>query len=206
MDASIDPEHYLEKQLFINNRIIKYKGIFRADELFSTINQTIEERGYQKREKKSEETVTENGKKIYVELRPFKVMSNYVRLMIKIKITMDNVTETAVVLRGEKRLFQNGEIQVAFDAWSLTDYANRWGMKPWVFFLKGIIHKYFKKFPLEGGFSGILVTDTAHLYARVKALLNSYKEETGKISTEEDIRKQVEMQMMSELDDHNKEN
>ena len=206
MDASIDPEHYLEKQLFINNRIIKYKGIFRADELFSTINRTIEERGYQKREKKSEETVTENGKNIYVELRPFKVMSNYVRLMIKIKITMDNVTETAVVLRGEKRLFQNGEIQVAFDAWSLTDYANRWGMKPWVFFLKGIIHKYFKKFPLEGGFSGILVTDTAHLYARVKALLNSYKEETGKISTEEDIRKQVEMQMMSELDDHNKEN
>ena len=103
-------------------------------------------------------------------------------------------------------MFKNGEIQVAFDAWSLTDYANRWGMKPWVFFLKGIIHKYFKKFPLEGGFSGILVTDTAHLYARVKALLNSYKEETGKISTEEDIRKQVEMQMMSELDDHNKEN
>ena len=118
---------------------------------------------------------------------------------------MDTVTETAVVLRGEKRSSKWRDT-AAFDAWSLTDYANRWGMKPWVFFLKGIIHKYFKKFPLEGGFSGILVTDTAHLYARVKALLNSYKEETGKISTEEDIRKQVEMQMMSELDDHNKEN
>lgn len=206
MDASIDPEHYLEKQLIINNRTIRYKGIFRVEDLFYVINQTLEEHGYQKREKRSEETVTENGKKIYVELRPFKVVSDYVRLMIKIKITADNVTEITEAVRGEKRLYQNGELNIAFDAWSLTDYSNRWGMKPWVFFLKGTIHKFLKKFPLEGSFAGILVTDTAYLYARIKALLNSYQEETGKVATEEDIRKQVEMQMISELNDHNKEN
>jgi len=206
MDPTIDTEHYLEKTLLINNRMIRYKGIFRSDELFSTINRVLEERGYQKREKKSEETVTEGGKRVYVELRPFKVMSKYVRLMIKIKITLDNVTEKAETLRGEKRLYQNGEVIVAFDTWSLTDYANRWGMKPFIFFMKGMIHKFVKKFPLEGNFAGTVVVDTAYIYAAVKALLNSYKLETGKFSTEEEIRKQVEMQMLSEIEDNNKEN
>jgi hypothetical protein len=206
MDPSIDPEHYLEKTLIINNRTLRYKGIFRSDELFSTINRVLDERGYQKREKKSEETVAESGKKIYLELRPFKVMSKYVRLMIKLKITLDNVTEKAETVRGEKRLYQVGEVNISFDSWSLTDYANRWGMKPFIFFMKGMIHKFVKKFPLEGNFAGEVVKDTAHLYAAIKALLNSYKIETGKLSTEEEIRKQVEMQMMSEVEDNNKEN
>jgi len=206
MDPTIDTEHYLEKTLLINNREIKYNGIFRVDELFSTINRTLDEAGYTKREKKSEETVTEAGKRIYVELRPFKIMSNYVRLMIKIKITLDNITEIPETIRGEKRLYQKGNVHIAFDAWSLMDYANRWGMKPFIFFMKGMIHKFVKKFPLEGSFSAEVVKDTAHLYAALKALLNSYKIEAGNFATEDEIRKQAEMQLMSELEDNIKSN
>ncbi len=206
MDDYIDSEHYLEKTLIINNRVIKYKGIFRYDELFSAINRTLEERGYQKREKKSEEMVTEAGRRVYVELRPYKIMSKYVRLMIKIKITLENITEIPETVNGEKRLYQNGEVNIAFDSWSLMDYSQRWGMKPFIFFMKGIFHKFVKKFPLEGSFSGEVVTDTAYLYAAIKSLLNSYKIESGKFSTEDDIRKQVEMQMMSELEDNIKSN
>ncbi|MFA6460731.1 MAG: hypothetical protein WCV90_00560 [Candidatus Woesearchaeota archaeon] len=205
MNTAIDSEHYLEKALIINGREIKYKGIYRADELFTAINQALEQHGYEKREKKSEETVSDSGRRTYVELRPYKNVSNYVRLMIKIKIMLDNTTETAEVINGEKRLYQNGDVIITFDAWSLTDYANRWSMKPWAFFMKGIIHKFVKKFPLESGFTGELVKDTAHIYAKVKFLLNSYKVETGKLTTEDDIKKQVEMQLMSELDDNIKE-
>ena len=67
----------IEKNLIINGREFNYQGIFRMDQIFSTINRCLEEKGYQKREKKSEELVVEQGRKIIVELRPYKEVSNY---------------------------------------------------------------------------------------------------------------------------------
>ena len=55
-----------ERFLIINNRELTYKGIFRMDDLFSTINRAIEAQGYTKREKKSEETVREEGRSILI--------------------------------------------------------------------------------------------------------------------------------------------
>lgn len=194
-------EPYLEKNLIIDNRELKYKGLFRVDDIFMAMNKALEEKGYQLREKKNEELVTESGKKAYFELRPFKVKTNYVTLMIKIKITLDKVTESVEELHGVKQLYQNGDIVIAFDAWSLTDYANRWGMKPWFYFMKGMINKFLYKFPMESGFIGELVGDTAYVYARVRTLLNSYKIETGKFPSEEAIRKQMEEEVMKEVEE-----
>lgn len=187
-----------EKNLIINNRELKYRGIFRYDELFSIINQALEERDYQKREKKSEELVTEKGKKIYLELRPFKIKSNFVTLMIKIKITLNYLTETTEKLEGQKKSFQQGDLLITFDAWTMTDYEQRWGMKPWVYFMKGMIHKFLYKFPLEGGFTGELIGDTAYIYAKIKKLLNSYRPTAEKQPTEDEIRKQMEEEIRRE--------
>lgn len=187
-----------EKNLIINNRELKYRGIFRYDELFSVINQALEERGYQKREKKSEELVTEKGKKIYLELRPFKTKSSYITLMIKIKIALNYLTETTEKLEGRKRSFQQGDVLITFDAWTMTDYEQRWGMKPWVYFMKGMIHKFLYKFPLESGFTGELVGDTAYIYAKIKKLLNSYRPSAERQPTEEEIRKQMEEEIKRE--------
>src|SRR3989344_9320542 len=132
--------HY-ERELVINGREIKYKGIFRYDELFSLINDTLVNRGYEKQEKKSEELVTEEGRRTYVELRPYKIKSNYVTLSIKIKIIMDKVTETVKEYDGGKKKFQQGDLNIIFDSWVLSDYRSRWGSKPFVFFWRGIIKK-----------------------------------------------------------------
>ena len=116
-----------EKNLVVNNKELTYSGIFRVDDIFTTINKALEAKGYTKREKKSEELVTPLGRLLSLELRPYKEVSNYMTLMIKIKIALDNVTET--VEDGKK--FQKGDVHISFDAWSLTDYEHRWGMKPW---------------------------------------------------------------------------
>ena len=63
---------HCEKNLIINNRELNYKGIFRADELFTLINRALQAKGYDKREKRTEEIVAEGGKKTSIELRPFK--------------------------------------------------------------------------------------------------------------------------------------
>lgn len=187
---------FYEKNLIINNRELKYKGIFRVDDLFHTINQALKEKQYEKNEKKSEEIVSEAGKKTYLELRPFKQKTNYVILEIKIKITLDNVTETIEEVQGVKKKFQNGDVTVVFDSWIMTDYENRWSMKPLVYFLKSIINKYVYTFPLEAGFPGELAGDTAHIYARIQKLLQSYKYESGKVVKEADIIKEMEKEIV----------
>ena len=58
-------ETNFERNLIINNRELAYKGIFRVAELFSTINRALEEKGYTKREKKTEEIVTESGRQTF---------------------------------------------------------------------------------------------------------------------------------------------
>ena len=194
-----------EKNLIINGRALTYKGIFREDELFSAINRVLEERGYEKREKKTEEVVTEGGRRTYVELRPFKELSNYIVLQIKMKITLDNVTGKIEEVNGEKKKFQQGDVHIVFDAWELTDYQSRWGMKPFVYFMKGFINKYVYTMPIEAGSKGVLAGDTAFIYGAIKKMLNAYKLEVGKGPKEEDIRRQMEEDVKKEMESIEKE-
>lgn len=184
-----------EKNLVINNKELAYKGIFRADELFSALNQALEEKKYIRREKKSEELVTPLGRLLQLELRPYKVMTEYITLMIKIRLTLDNVTDVVLKREGVKEKFQHGDVHIAFDAWSLTDYESRWGMKPLNYFLKAVIHKYLYKFPLEEGLVREVAADTAHVYVQAKKLLHSYEGREATAPKEEEVRKKVEEEM-----------
>ncbi len=203
-------ETHCEKNLVINGRELKYSGIFRPDELFAAINQALRERGYERREKKTEETVTVAGRRTLIELRPYKEKTSYVALMLKIRIVLEKVTETVQVhprqatsgqdrpSHSPKEKFQQGDILLIFDAWSLTDYEARWGMKPWAYFLKGLINKFIYTWPAEAGFTGELIGDTAYVYARVKKLLQSYQPEKARPPLEEEIRRRTEEELLAE--------
>jgi hypothetical protein len=188
-------ENYYEKNLVINNRELKYKGRFRFDKLVSAMNKVLEEKGYHKREKKSEEIVTEEGRKTIIELRPYKDKSNYVKHLIKIKIDLDQAVEAIEEINNVKEKFDQGNLTITFDAWSLTDYYNRWGMKPWVYFIKGLFNKYIYSLPLESGFMGDLKKDTAEIYSLVKKHLTSYEDAHEKPIDEDEVRKQVEVEI-----------
>ena len=180
-----------EKNLIINNRELNYKGIFRTDDLFRIINRALEDKGYQKREKKTEELVTETGRKTYIELRPFKEKTNYVFLMIKIKILLDNITETV----EDNQKYLQGDVTIIFDSWILTDYQHRWGLKPFVYFMKGLIGKYLYKFPLEGSFPIELIADTNYIDRQLKHLFKSYRPQDHQIRKEEDVIKEMEKEI-----------
>lgn len=181
----------VEKNLVINNRELRYKGIFHVNELFSSINKSLEHRGYAKNEKKTEELVTEDGRRTYVELRPAKVKTAYVKLMIKMRIELDKVTEVTEEDQGRKKRWEKGDITIHFDSWVMTDYESRWGMRPWFFFMKGLVNKYIYTTPLEAGFPGELVSDTAYIYAQIRKLLRSYGPDEGEEVKESEIQEQV---------------
>ncbi|MBI2125070.1 hypothetical protein HYU08_00785 [Candidatus Woesearchaeota archaeon] len=186
----------MENNLIINNRELHYSGIFRTDDLFFTLNKALEQKGYTKREKKSEELVTPLGRLLQLELRPFKIKTNYITLMIKIRITLDNITEVNEKRNNIKERFQKGDVHLVFDAWSLTDYENRWGMKPLAYFMKAVVNKYLYKFPLEEGFVRELASDTAYIYGEVKNLLQSYQGKKLPPMPEQEVLRRVEEEMM----------
>jgi len=185
-------EYGLQKNLVVNNKQLVYTGIFRSEELFPLINRILEEKGYAKNEKRSEETVTASGKNLYLELRSSKIVTDYITLMIKIKISLENVVEEVKEIDGKKRKFDKGDVVISFDSWSITDYENRWGMQPLTYFLKGVINKYLYTFPIEKGSFSTLVGDTAYIHGQIRKLFNSYTGKENKIVREEDVVKEME--------------
>ncbi|MDP3698418.1 MAG: hypothetical protein Q8R47_02425 [Nanoarchaeota archaeon] len=188
----------VEKNLLINNKKIVYHGVFRTSELLSVIHHAIEERGYGKSEKKNEELVTPEGRLLQLELRPSKSVSPYLQLMIKIRITLDTITETMKEVSGVKQKYQQGDVLIAFDAWSITNHEGRWGLKPFSYFMRSVIHKYIYKFRIEEDFLRQLVGDTAYIYGQVKNLLQSYEGKKIAPLKEAEIMRKVEEEMRKE--------
>ena len=132
------------------------------------------EKGYDKYEKKNEEQVLEGGRKIELELRPWKKTTDYAKNEIRLRIFIDNMTDIEVEKDGKKVKLNKGDIQIIFDAFLETDYENRWESKPIFYFLRGIVDKYIYRSYLEG-YKELVKQDINHLLTQIKAFLNLYR-------------------------------
>ena len=186
----------VENNLIINNKRIAYNGVFRTSELLSIVRHALEEKGYSYVEKKNEELVMPEGRMLQLELRPVKNVSPYMNLMIKILITLDNVTETVKEVSGVKQKYQQGEVAIGFDAWSITNHEDRWGLKPFSYFVKSVVNKYIYKSHTEEDLLKQLVSDTAYVYAKIKELLESYQGKKIAPMKEDEIMRKVEEEIM----------
>ena len=164
----------VEKQLFIDALELNYKGLFSVKDLFKTIDKLTAERGYKKSEKIRQELVKKEGKFLTIELRPTKVMTEYYSLMVKMRITIDNLKEVDVIIDNKKKKMQSGDINIIFDAWTTTDYEKRWGQKAWTWLLRGFFEKIFFRVHTNKH-HGVLVDDTHFIYNNVKSHLNLHR-------------------------------
>ncbi len=198
-----------ERRLVINGRTLKYSGIFHISELFSSINVALQEKGYTLQEKRHEEVVTENGKNIFFELRPYKEKTSSIMLLIKIKINLKNVVEQVQELQGNIFKFDKGDIEIVFDSWSYSDEENRWGANPVTYVISAVIDKIFYSLPELNNFKGEVAGDTGFVYSKIRSLLSSYRRRDVKYVPDEDVRKQIESEIEEaqemDLDEKSKE-
>ncbi|MBI4153190.1 hypothetical protein HY497_01585 [Candidatus Woesearchaeota archaeon] len=164
-----------QKNLIVNGLEFSYKGVFRFDEFYDVLGRSFEERGYKRHEKRFEEFNTEQGKDLFIELRPTKVKAVYLAQMIKVRIEMKHVRDITLDVDGVLSPFQEGEIYLLFDAWANMRYNQKWNMHPWFYFVKAVIHKYVYQFPLEGNIGGEVASDAHYALQKIKAYLNLYK-------------------------------
>jgi hypothetical protein len=163
-----------EKRLIIDQLRLNYSGIFNLNELYKMIDGWLYEKGYDKYEKKNEEQVLETGRKIEIELRPWKKTTDYAKNEIRLRIFVDNMVDIEVERDGSKMKMHKGDIQMIFDAFLETDYEHRWENKPMYYFFRTLVDKYIFKI-YTGKFIGNLTADTKDLHQRIKAYLNLYR-------------------------------
>ena len=164
-------ETYWQRDLVINNREVRYDGIFNFDEVMRTLKSALREKGYECKEKRTEETVMEEGRKSFLEARPFKVKTDYITLMMKIKINLINTGEIVQELPGRKRRMQQGEISLVFDAWFLSDYEHRWENRPMLQFVRWLFDRFFYLSYTER-FEQRLTSEVHKIYAFMEQYFN----------------------------------
>jgi len=165
-----------EKKLYLDGLELNYEGLFNLNELLKAIDSIIKDRGYAKGEKRREETIKSTGREFSMELRPVKKKTDYFVLMIKMRISVTNMTDVEVLRDDVRTIMNKGNVSIIFDAWTTTDYEYRWEQSPLFYFLRNLFERVIYKFHTDR-FADELIDDTHFFYNNIKAYLN-----LGKIS------------------------
>lgn len=164
----------VERDFIISKQKITYEGLFDAQTLYKIIDEWFEERGYDKREALNTESVLPESKNIELLLEPWKKITDYAKIVIRLRIQMTNLKEVEIKKDGGKIKLNQGKVHLVFDGILETDYENKWEGKPMFYVIKVMFDKFFYK-PFSSGYASWVKDDVAHLSQRIKSFLNLYR-------------------------------
>jgi hypothetical protein len=163
-----------EKNLIIDGKEMHFKGIFDLNDFLKHVDKFCVDRVYSKGEKRRAEKITSTGKEFSIELRPAKVKTAIVKLLVTIKMNIANMKEVEVVKNNIKKRMQEGNISMIFDAWIISDYEFRYEQKPTYYFFRKLFERLVYLFK-ESQFDGEVRSDCNYIYDNMKSQLNLYK-------------------------------
>jgi hypothetical protein len=143
--------------------------------MLRVLKDSITSRGYKYHEKQFEERVSDNGKELFIEIRPMKIRTAWTSMTMYIIIELTKIKEVHLDVDGVTTAFQQGDIRMKFDGWVTIGIRERWGNKPIFYFVKSLFNKYVYQFPIERGLPGEVASDTRYIHAQVKSHLNLYQ-------------------------------
>ena len=148
-----------------------YKGLIDVKGLYRLLDKWFAERGYDKMEEWNYEEVYEDGKQITLKLKPYKKLSDYAMVEIRINAVLSKLKETEVEHDGVKTTLMKGQAKFQFETFVVTDYEGRWGSKPFYFFLKTLLDKFFFGSYTEK-YEAVVIKDKDNLRRELKSFLN----------------------------------
>ncbi|MBW2970749.1 hypothetical protein KY320_01160 [Candidatus Woesearchaeota archaeon] len=163
-----------EVKIIVDGMTLSYEGLFDAAELYKMIDQFFWEKGYDKREIQNMEKVEQTGKYIELELQPYKKLSDYAKVIIRIYIRMFDVKEVEVEKDGQQIRLNQGRLNLIFDGFLETDYEGRWESKPMYVFMRTVFDKFIYK-TYTAKYESILTEEIHHLHSQIKSFLNLYR-------------------------------
>jgi len=166
----------VERKLLVDRYKITYDGLLDFNSLYKTIRQWFFDKGFDRNDKKSEEIHHPEGTSVYIDMRPWKKLSKYVRQHYRLQIFADRLKSVEVEREGVKQTLNQGKIQIFIDVYHDTDWLNQWDGIPFFYFLRTLYDKYIFKYMNESTEKGIMA-DFNHLTLHIQSYLNIYQTE-----------------------------
>lgn len=161
----------MERRHTVHNREINYEGLFDFYELFKLVDGWFKDSGYDKREKENYERLTPTGKYVKIELRPWKKITDYVRLEIRLEFFIHDMVDKVVNIDGVKKKLKHGKVLVKINSYTFTDYEGRWEGRGWYYFVRTFFEKFVYRKQMDK-FEEILVADTNEVIKEMTSFLN----------------------------------
>lgn len=163
-----------ERNLVIDHLKFSYEGLFNVNELYTVISSWFFEKGWDWYEKMNQEQVTPSGKQIRIIFEPWKSITDYYKIAVRIKFNLIDVKEMEVEHEGETLHLSHGVVRIIFDGYVVSDRQDQWSKKPFYWFLSLIFDKYLFKSHFEKAETWIK-SDVDDLYDKIKTYLNTFK-------------------------------
>lgn len=164
-----------DRKEIISARTLSYSGIFDGKEIYKHLRGTIKEFGYDDwLEKEHSEKNTKTHKQVEIMYLPSLQISDYIKLQIRIDITYMNLKHVTVDYKGKKLNADEGELELVFRGYLISDYENRWEGKQHWFFLRAIMDKFIMS-TYYSKYEKMLSEHIKELYNSVRQYLNTTK-------------------------------
>lgn len=150
---------------------LKHKGFFNYSDLYSHAYSTLKESGYKLSENEYVEKIAGNGKSIEIEWEGKKKITDYVRGIIKVKWSVNGLTDAQAEINGQKVDTNKGDLKIKVSAEVERDYEGEWEKKPFWKMMRGIYDKYIISANV-GEYSGKVGKTAESFVEEVKAYLN----------------------------------
>jgi len=163
-----------ERDELVHHHKITYEGIFSVAELFNIVDDFFAKKSYTRREILNQEMVKPEGKHIEVFHEFYRLVSDYIRKVIQVRLILTNVKEVETTIGKAKVKLNQGKVQIVFNVYLETDWEGRWGSKPIYYVIKTILDKFVFK-PFTGGYKAEILDDFQHVSSNIKSFLNLYR-------------------------------
>jgi len=148
-----------------------YKGLINVKELYALIDKWFKDHGYEKNELWNFEEVYEDGKQITLKLEPYRKISDYAKITIRMTVHLRKLQEVIVEKKDLKLKLMKGDARFVFDTFIVTDYEGHWETKPFYFFVKTIAEKFLYKSYIDR-YEEVLLRDKDMIKRELKSFLN----------------------------------
>ncbi len=163
-----------EKTLVIDHLKLGYEGLFNPAELYNIVASFFYEKGWDWLEKMNEEVITPEGKNIRIIFEPWKNISDYYRITVRIKLNCVNLKDVEVEPEGKVVRLTHGIIRMTFDAYVISDRLEKWSGNPFYWLVALLADKYFFRNHYEKAEAWI-TSDVDDLHNKIKNYLNVFK-------------------------------
>ena len=163
-----------ERQIVVDHLKIGYEGLFNVSELYALISSWFFEKGWDWYEKMNLEQITPEGKQIQIVLEPWKTITDYYKITMRMKIHCINLRDVDVEKDGKTLRLTQGQVRITIDGYVISDKEGLWTKKPFWWLFAYVMENYF----YSGHFGKSkrwIARDVEDIHQKIKNYLNVFK-------------------------------